>query len=635
MNHVNLSYDYIAAFFLFMLLMWYFFEKKVPLRSYRYFAYVLITAFGATVLEILTYKFSELGALIPYNVTYACLSVQMIFIHSFFACLANYLLSLAGIDSYKNFKLKLLFIGSWTTIVVVCGLNIIFKWAANLIDGVYSIKGVGFLLYAIDAIMVFIMGWVLVTKRRNFRFLRKTIALFLFVCAIIAGIAQEFNFAPMLDLAITIFCFVLYLFGQGPEVDVDRLTGQFSRRFFDTYIKDKFALNKPFALIVLNLDDFKFINQSYGVSVGDMLLQQVGAYLENNYSTYTVFHYGADQFCIVIDKDVSRANDIASDIYKRFFHPWVLEKIEITLTSTMCVIDCPQDADNSETLVEIIDYTMDMAKSINKGRIIFAADIDLEKSHASKNVERAVKDAIASGNIMVYYQPIYSVEKKKYNSAEALARLYDEKLGWISPDTFISIAEKKGLIIELGEIVLHNVCDFIASNNMSKLGIDYIEINVSSLQLMQKGFADKVIDVMGQYNIDSSQINIEITETAMMTSFSAVSDNLAKLVENNIAISLDDYGSGYSNISYINKMPFKFIKIDKDIIQASFKEQKARITLEHTIKMLNALELAIIAEGVETLEMKEELVKYGCQYMQGWYYSKALPKEEFIQLING
>lgn len=282
----------------------------------------------------------------------------------------------------------------------------------------------------------------------------------------------------------------------------------------------------------------KFINQSYGVSVGDMLLQQVGAYLENNYSTYTVFHYGADQFCIVIDKDVSRANDIASDIYKRFFHLWVLEKIEITL-----------------------------------------------------------------------------------------ARLYDEKLGWISPDTFISIAEKKGLINELGEIVLHNVCNFIASNNISKLGIDYIEINVSSLQLMQKGFADKVMDVMGQYNIDSSQINIEITETAMMTSFSAVSDNLAKLVENNIAISLDDYGSGYSNISYINKMPFKFIKIDKDIIQASFKEQKARITLEHTIKMLNALELAIIAEGVETLEMKEELVKYGCQYMQGGIILKLCLKK--------
>lgn len=130
------------------------------------------------------------------------------------------------------------------------------------------------------------------------------------------------------------------------------------------------------------------------------------------------------------------------------------------------------------------------------------------------------------------------------------------------------------------------------------------------------------------------QINIEITETATTTSFSTISENLQELVEHGISISLDDYGSGYANISYINRMPFKYIKIDKDIVQDSFKSKKAMTTLEHTVGMLKDLELLIIAEGVETEEMTNQLIEFGCDYLQGWYYSKAVPEEEFMKFVN-
>ena len=636
MTNVNLSYEYIAALFLLMLLIWYFTEKKVPLRSYRYFAYVLITAFGATMLEVLTYKFAEFANAIPFKVTYTSLSLQMLCIHSFIVCMANYLLSLARIDARNHLALKYTFVVSWFLISVICLLNPIFGWAANLEGNVYSMKGIGYVLYGIDALMVIFIGWVLIAKRQSFKFIRKTIAVFLFVCAIVAGIVQELNFAPMLNLAITIFCFVLYLFGQGPEVDIDKTTGQFSRTFFGRYLKDRFISDKAFSLIVLDLDDFKFINQSYGVAMGDILLEMVGSYLENMNRSNTVFHYDADQFCIVVDKGVAFVGDVVEAIHKRFDNPWEYDKLEIMMAATLCVIDCPRDADNPEKLVEIIDFTMETAKSTNKGRITFASDIDidLEKGQRSKNIERAVKDAISSDNIMVYYQPIYSAEKQCYNSAEALARLHDEKLGWISPDVFITIAEKTGLIIELGEMIMHKVCSFIKENELSKTSIEYIDVNISPLQLMQKGFASKMLAIMKQYDVDASQINIEITETAMMTSFAVVSENLLEFVENNISISLDDYGSGYASINYINSMPFKFIKLDKDIVWASFKENKARITMEHTVRMLNDLELQIIAEGVETDEMKAKLLQVGCHYLQGWYYSKAVPGDEFMTLIN-
>lgn len=635
MSYVNLSYNYIAEFFLLMLIYWYFTEKKVPLRSYRSFAYVLVTAFGATVLEIVTYQLALHDSASLAQITYTALSMQMLCIHSFFVCMAYYMLHFAEVNTKKHKLLHGLFVVSWIVVVVICGLNPFLGWAANLVDGVYSMKGVGFALYVIDAVMVFIMGWTLIAKRKHFRFIKKSIAFFLFGCAIIAGITQELNAAPMLNLALTLFCMVLYLFGQGPEVDIDKMTGQFSRNFFAKYLNDRFASEEAFSVIVLDLDDFRFINQNYGTAVGDVLLQQVGAYLDSLHQVGTVFRYGADQFAAVIHKDIAVAYDTAEEILKRFGNPWEHDSLEIMMSATLCVVDCPQDASDREKLLEIIDYTLETAKNINKGKTTFASEIDLEKSKEFKNVEKIVKDAIAEGRVLVYYQPIYSAKKLRYNSAEALTRLYDEKLGWIPPDVFITVAEKTGLIIELGELILHNVCKFIKENNLEETGIEYIDINVSPLQLMQKGFAYKMLDIMKQYGVDASQINVEITETAMMTSFAVVNENLEELARNNIAISLDDYGSGYASINYLIRMPFKFIKLDKDLVQASFEEEKARITLKHTIKMLNALDLSIIAEGVETKEMRDELVKFGCQYLQGWYYARALPQVEFRSLVKG
>ena len=181
MSYVNLSYNYIAVFFLFMLLYWYIMEKKVPLRSYRYFAYVLVTAFGATVLEIMTYRFAAMENTISFRVTYTIMSIQMLFIHSFFTCLTNYLLGLAEVDIKRNHKLKAVFVISWFLIVLICGLNPVFEWAATLVGSVYAMKGIGFLLYGIDAVMVFMMAWVLITKREKFRFIKKSIAIFLFL----------------------------------------------------------------------------------------------------------------------------------------------------------------------------------------------------------------------------------------------------------------------------------------------------------------------------------------------------------------------------------------------------------------------------------------------------------------------
>ena len=634
MTNLNLSYDYAAAFFLLMLMVWYITEKKVPLKSYRLFFYVILSAFLATILEILTFELLYLGERIPYRVTYTVMSWHMFFLHGFVTFLAYCMLSMAHVDVKKNKKILYFFVVTWVMLVVICLFNPQMHWAAVLGERGYSEVGLGYLLYVIDVGMISMIAWLLIRRKNDFKFLTTPLIVFLVISATVAAIVQAFNIALMLDLAITVFLLVMYLFQQSPDAVTDKLTGQFSRLFLGEYLKDCFIEEKIFSIIVVDMDDFKFINQNYGVNVGDELLRHVGKYLGGMKPSGLVFHFEADQFCVIVDRRKIMPNAIAEEIRERFMSPWKLEKQEVMMSATICIVDCPEDANSAEGVVEVINYAMEAAKKNNKGKIIHAHEIELEKIQTAKSIEKIVKDAIAADTIMVYYQPIYSVKKKCYNSAEALARLYDEKLGWIPPDVFITTAEKCGLIIELGELILHKVCRFIKDNELSKTSVEYIEVNVSPLQLMQKGFADKMLGIMKQYDVAPSQINVEITETAMMASFAIVDENLTKLIDNKIAISLDDYGSGYATINYINKIPFELIKIDRMIIQDAFKERKAGITLAHTVSMLNALELSIVAEGVETEDMRDILIDFGCQYLQGWYYSKAVSETEFMQLIN-
>ncbi len=635
MTNLNLSYDYAAAFFLLMLMVWYIMEKKVPLKSYRIFFYVILSAFLATTLEIVTFELLYMGERIPHNVTYTILSWYMFFMHGFVTLLAYCMLSMVHVDVKKNKKVLYIFVATWITLTVICLFNPQMHWAARLGTRGYSEVGLGYLLYAIDVCMLSMIAWMLIRRKNDFKFLTTPLIVFMISSAAVAAVVQVFNLALMLDLVITIFLLVMYLFQQSPDAVTDKLTGQFSRLFFGEYLKDCFVEEKIFSVIVVDMDDFKFINQNYGVNVGDVLLHHVGKYLEGMKSSGLVFHFEADQFCVIVDRRKQTPNVLAEEIRERFMSPWTLENQEVMMSATICIVDCPEDANSAEGVVEVIDYAMDSAKKNNKGKIIHAHEIELEKIQTAKSIEKVVKDAIATDKIMVYYQPIYSVEKQRYNSAEALARLYDEKLGWISPDVFITTAERCGLIVELGELILHKVCRFIKDNELSNTSIEYIEVNVSPLQLMQKGFADKMLGILKQYDVSPSQINVEITETAMMASFAIVDENLTKLIDNKIAISLDDYGSGYATINYINKIPFELIKIDRMIIQDAFKERKAGITLAHTVSMLNALELSIVAEGVETEDMRDILIEFGCQYLQGWYYSKAVSETEFMQLIAG
>lgn len=635
MTYWDLAFDYAAIFLLLMIIVWYFNEKRIPLKSHKVFLGLMTVSVVATGLEIAATQMARSMSGFGYSLFYNVLNIQTLAINLVPLFFAYYILQLAHVDIKSHVLLRAFFITSIVLDAVVVILNPWLKWAFTFENDMFVSGYMCIALYLIDAVMILICVVTMFRSSKYMMLTRSMILFFNIICGIVGCFAQLILKVPVLNFMIAVICLTLYYYLQNPVSVTDSVTKLFNRKFMGEYMQSAFKSQKRFGIISVAMDDFKFINKTYGVDNGDNLLLQVGSFLDGLGIHKTVFRFGSDQFCVVINKDVDELGNVADMILERFRHPWYnVSSAGIMMSASICCVECPKDADSYGELIEVMDYSMSVAKKTRKGCVTFASEIELDKIREDKAVEKAVKLAMDRDTLMVYYQPIFSVGKGVYNSAEALVRLKDEELGWISPEKFIPIAERNGLIIEMGEMIFEKVCRFIRDYKLSETTIEYIEVNISPVQLIQMDFADRIISIMEKYDILPSQINIEITETATIGAMAVVNNNINKLVEYGINFSLDDYGSGYSNIDYINHMPFKIIKLDKYIIWDAFDNRKAGITLEYTIGMLNALQLSIVAEGVETAEMKDRLVDIGCHYMQGWYYSKAVCDKEFINLLS-
>lgn len=437
-----------------------------------------------------------------------------------------------------------------------------------------------------------------------------------------------------IDFVIAIGFLIMYYAIQNPFVMMDINTKVLNRNMFDELLRADIYNRKAFDIVVLALDDFKIINRSYGVTVGDMLLIQVAQFLREMDPKCNVYRYGSDQFAVQLMHKKSDLKQDLSLIEERFRHPWIVEGVSTMISTTVCCITWPDDGDTYADIIDVIDFSVLSAKKSGKGCIVYAKDLDLQSIRREKAIEKAIDYAIEQDTLEVHYQPIYNIEKQSYTSAEALVRIRDDLLGNISPEVFIPIAERNGSILKMGSMIFEKVCKFISENDLQNTTIEYIEVNVSVVQCMQKDFVEHLNEIMDKYGVKPCQINLEVTETAAVNSIAILQENIEKLYHQGISFALDDYGSGYATIGYIHQLPFKIIKLDKLMVWDAFENERAGITLRYTVGMLKELKVHIVAEGVETKEQQSRLSDIGCDYLQGWYYSKAIPPEEFADLIQ-
>ncbi len=635
MGKWNLSFDYAAILIVGIVLIWFVNEKRIPSRAHKVFLGIvvsLLAVFFVEVAEVHAFRHRENCS---DEFISGILYVQMLATNvaaMFFA----YYVKLITKTSYK--ALKVFAVESLISITIIISMiigNPFMNWLFEFENDKLAMNYGIIVPYTISAIYLLAGVYRVCRLTKQLTFRKSVVLMFDFALCFLGLFLQLAELATILGLTLAVTCLSFYHYIQNPLSVTDTTTGLWNRKFMGEFIRYRFERKKPLGVVFIAMDDFKIINKNHGVTSGDYLLSQIGAYLNKFRCHKEVFRFGSDQFCFVLDRDISQIEFIAEEVHERFKHPWFLDTNDSIMTSaSICIIECPKDAATYRELVEVMDYSMALAKQTKKGGITRTNEIDLTKIQKDKAIEKAVKLAMDRDELMVYYQPIHSVADEVYSSAEALVRLKDDELGWISPEDFIPIAEKNGLMVEMGDMILEKVCKFIRDFDLANTSVEYIEVNISAVQLVQQNFADKVMEILEKYDVNPSQINMEITETAQTGSMNVVNENIKRLVEYGIKFSLDDYGSGNSNIDYINKMPFSIIKLDKYIVWDAFNNDKAGITLKYTIGMLNALRLLIVAEGVETEDMKNHLVEIGCHYMQGWYYSKAVCDRDFIELIE-
>lgn len=440
----------------------------------------------------------------------------------------------------------------------------------------------------------------------------------------------------VVEMFATAICMMLIMFTlQKQEELFEGTTGLWNREIFITNIIKAYNRGGDFTVISINIANLKTINQSIGYMQVDQLLIELAQYMKKyRMEADGLYAMRNGKFNLVLSgkRAAEKGEKLAERLNHKFKEPWLHQGLELNLLAYIAVSNCPGDFEDKDELLRFTDsfhkYTA------FSGEVFHAKELGKKGLLYKEEIEKIIERAWQENRFEVYYQPIYSVRDKRFTSAEALLRLHDEEYGFIPPDTFIPVAEENTSILKIGQFVLEQVCAFIAENNLKEKGIEYIELNLSAVQCVQSDLAEQVLNTVRNYGLCPSQINLEVTETAAVYSPEMMLKNMERLKKEGIRFSLDDYGSGYSNINYLLQFPFTLIKLDKGIICGKNENYRNWIALKYSIEMLKEMGFGIVAEGVETKDITEDLAKQGCEYLQGYYFSKPVPGSEFLAYIE-
>ena len=489
------------------------------------------------------------------------------------------------------------------------------------------LAGIGF----VYLIMVIVQG---IKKRKSIRF-EQTVTILVYTLSNIIAliIVNIWTNALITLLFASIAVLVTYLSLDNPSEYKDPIMDIYNKKAFLITTAAKFTGNKNFVILGVQLEGITYLNETLGYNNFNRLLVLLAKRLCGICGRNNVFRISGSKIAILINSEDKDIDDKLLELQLLFSSTTKFRGVEFTPKVKMALFHCPLAADNAVKLNDLIFDTLNSPETTT-GTIIDGDKKMTEKAHREHALSELLKQALSQNQFEVFYQPIYSIKDKRFTTAEALVRLTNMELGFVSPDEFIPVAEKNGLIHMIGEFVFRSVCKFIINNKLWEKGIEYIHVNLSVIQCMQEKLYEQLLGIMDFYGLDYKYIELEVTETAAVVSSDTLMINMKQLMEKNMSFALDDYGMGYSNTTSILKYPFHTIKLDKSIVWAAMKDDKARKLLQHTIAMFRDMGIELVAEGVETKEMAAMLSKMKCDYLQGYLYSKPVKAEEFLKLLQ-
>jgi EAL domain-containing protein (putative c-di-GMP-specific phosphodiesterase class I)/GGDEF domain-containing protein len=630
------QYD-VAAFFISLVIIYNLFvSQRIKTRASRAFKILAIDLLFATIFDIITIVTISYYELCPIWLNYL---LNILALATYNSLPAVYIISImyASMREEEDFSIgQKLFIA-----IPVCaaGFLIISTPITKAIiyfseDGQYQIGSAFDVLTVIGfvyLIMVIVYG---IINRKTLR-TEQVITIIVYTVSTIAALLISNIFTkilvPLFFASLSIL--ITYLSLDNPSEYKDPIMDIYNKKAFMYKTSDYYNSHKKFSVLGIQIDGISYLNETIGYNNFNLILVQIARKTCGICGKNNVFRLSGSKLAIIMNKDDKNTDDKILELQLLFSQSFKTSGLEVTPKVKMATFQCPEAADTFVKLNDLIFDTLNSSTTEN-GKIIDGNKQMLEKSRRENDLSQILKQALTENQFEVFYQPIYSVKKKKFTTAEALIRLNNDTLGYVSPEEFIPIAERDGIILLIGEFVFRSVCKFILNNKLWEKGIEYIHVNLSAIQCMQERLHEQLLTIMDYYGLEYKYIELEVTETAAIASSETLLKNMKSLMEKNMNFALDDYGMGYSNTSSILQYPFHTIKLDKSIVWAAMKNENAKKFLYHTIAMFRDMGIELVAEGVETAEMARMLSKMECDYLQGFLYSKPITADSFLELLS-
>lgn len=424
------------------------------------------------------------------------------------------------------------------------------------------------------------------------------------------------------------------------QANYDSLTNLPNRRMFIERLEQEIKISKrseqKFALIFIDLDNFKSINDSRGHIYGDVLLVEAGKRITQCIREVdTVARLGGDEFTIILSdlSDIYNVEAICQKLLQALSEPYYISEMHTYISASLGITIYPNDASTTVELLKNADQAMYLAKSLGRNQFCyFTASM---QEHALNKLElmNDLRKAISLNQLVVFYQPIVELKTGDICKAEALLRWNHPVRGMVSPAEFIPLAEESGLIIEIGDWVFKQTVQHV-KQCQKQLGLDIqISVNKSPVQFRERVAQLDWLSYLAENKLSGDNIVIEITEGLLMNNNATTMERLAQFRAAGIELSMDDFGTGYSSLSYLKKFELDYLKIDQSFTKNLALGSEDMILSEAIITMAQKLGLKVIAEGIETEEQMQLLLDSGCDYGQGYYFSRPVPGEDFLQLL--
>ncbi|MCR5251064.1 MAG: EAL domain-containing protein [Lachnospiraceae bacterium] len=432
------------------------------------------------------------------------------------------------------------------------------------------------------------------------------------------------NFAE----AMALMCVMVFI--ESDEDRMDVTSGLFNRSALNLDLNNYIRMEQEFSVTVVYVVNADVLNRLTGSVRAEGLVGEVAAYLRTIMPYYHIYKTSPTCFALVgLNMSREETREQVERIRERFTKPWQSEEVEVQLGALVMQAGYPSDISSAEEVFLMTDTPVPTDAA---GKVRKEAGVNALKRSAQ--VEQAIRRGFAGHYFEVYYQPVYFLDNLSIHSAEALIRLHDPVLGDVSPAEFIPVAEHDGIIDEIGNFVLEEACLFLSSGLPVEMGIEYISVNLSILQCMRPGFTKYARELTEHYDISPSLICFEIKEEAAATDFSILQDMITELREFGFRFSMDGYGTGFSDMKALYTLDFEVIKIDRVILNRAGTGEVGRIVLESCVRMIRQMRRRILVEGVETREQIEMLKKLDVDYVQGYYSSRPITKNELLGILR-